>query len=165
MRKTILAVALALTWAAMALPAMAADTSEALYPEEWRAWPVVASGTILGNAVPVPDDLPAIVRETVHTYNWLNDGQGSAYVVRLHPDKLDAFNGDRVFSDGATAVLELTDAKAILVTDHLLGSPLYGAYSYDGDDLAGAHPSLSLSTCVTCHTGYNDYCTDGVCAK
>ncbi len=150
----------------LGLSGHARAASEALFPEGWQDWPVVSSGTILGQSTPVPDSVPVILRETVQTYNWINDGKGSAYNVRINPAQMEAYKArSGKFADGPTGVLELVDIKALLVTDSLLGEPLYGVYTFDGTDISAAHPSLGLDTCTTCHTGYNDYCVAGICSK
>lgn len=140
--------------------------SDAPFPKDWQNWPVTHSGAIPSSATAIPADLPAIVKETVKTYNWIVDGKGSPYNVRIAPAArpiAGARNGK--FGDGDTAVLELTDAKVILVTGHLLGEPQYGVYSFDGKDLAEAHPSLAPKVCTTCHSGYGEACIAGVCSK
>ncbi|HXW31339.1 MAG TPA: hypothetical protein VEK55_18410, partial [Xanthobacteraceae bacterium] len=110
--------------------------------------------------------LPTIVKETFKTYNWVADGKGSAYNVRLSAQaKGPAAARNGKFADGDSAVLELTDAKVLLVTSHLLGEPQYGVYGYDGKDLSGAHPSLAGKVCNTCHSGYSEACVAGVCSK
>ena len=144
----------------LTISSMAAAESDAEFPKGWENWPVHHSGKILGKETPIPADLPPIVIETMKTYNWVNDGKGSAYNVRLNPEQK-AGN----YQDGPTGVLELTDIKALLVTEHLVGEPQYGAYSYDGKDISDAHPSLNPSACTTCHTGYGDACINGVCTK
>ena len=139
--------------------------SDAEFPKGWDKWPVQSSGVIPDNQTPIPDDLPAIVKETVKTYNWIQDGKGSKYNIRINPAHMDAYKArSKEYPDGPTAVLELTDIKALLVTEHLLGEPQYGAYSYDGKDIADAHPSLNPKTCMTCHTGYGEACVSGICS-
>ena len=130
--------------------------SDASFPTGWETWPVLKEGAIPPKAEPVPADLPGIVQETFKTYNWVNDGKGSAYKVRLNP-------AHKAGEDGPAAVLELTDIKALLVTEHLLGEPLYGAWSYAGKDLADAHPSLAPKVCAACHSGYGEACVQGIC--
>ncbi|MGK7345186.1 MAG: hypothetical protein ACNS63_05195 [Candidatus Nitrospinota bacterium M3_3B_026] len=140
--------------------------SNAEFPKGWESWPIAGKGAIPDNKSPIPSDAPAIVQETIKTYNWINDGKGSPYYVRIHPDKKDAAAARKgQFDDGPTAVLELTDIKVILVTEHLIGEPQYGAYTYDGKDMADAHPSLAPKTCADCHSGYGEACVNGVCAK
>jgi hypothetical protein len=140
--------------------------SDAPFPKNWQSWPVTHSGAIPGSATEFAPDLPAIVKETFKTYNWVDDGKGSAYNVRLSPQaKGPAAAGNGKFVDGDSAVLELTDAKVLLVTSHLLGEPQYGVYSYDGKNLSGAHPSLAAKVCNTCHSGYGETCMAGVCSK
>ncbi len=151
-----------LGWSVM-LVAQAASDAE--FPKGWESWPVVSSAAIPDNQSPIPDDLPEIVKQTVKTYNWIQDGKGSRYNVRVNPAHKDAYlkrHGE--YPDGPTAVLELTDIKALLVTEHLLGEPQYGAYTFDGKDIADAHPSLAPKTCVACHTGYGEACVTGVCS-
>lgn len=144
--------------------AMAA--SDAPFPKDWQSWPVHHSGAIPSNKVAIPADLPPIVRETFKTYNWVNQGQGTAYNVRINPTKAASAKAAKgKFADGPSAVLELVDIKVLLVTDHLLGEPQYGAWSFDGKDLSGAHPSLAPKTCTTCHSGYGEACIGGVCTK
>jgi hypothetical protein len=140
--------------------------SDAAFPKDWQAWPITHSGTIPGSASVIAPDLPPIVKETFKTYNWVDDGKGSAYNVRLSPQaKGPAAARNGKFADGDSAVLELTDAKVLLVTGHLLGEPQYGVYSYDGKDLSSAHPSLAGKVCNTCHSGYSEACVAGVCSK
>lgn len=139
--------------------------SDAAFPADWQNWPVVKAGVIGGIDTPIPAAAPRIVQETIKTYNWVNDGKGSAYRVRVSPAQSELYRAGRgVYPDGPTAVLELTDAKVILVTDHLLGEPQYGVFSFDGKDLVGAHPSLQTSVCTNCHSGYADLCVAGICS-
>ena len=134
--------------------------SDASFPDDWESWTVFSEGAIPGSAVPVGDDLPAIVAETFKTYNWVNEGHGSEYELRFNPEK----KGQKPnFDDGGTAVLNLTDIKVLLVTEHFLGDPVYGAFTYDGKDISDAHPSLSVDACVACHTGYGEACVNGIC--
>ena len=144
----------------LTISVMAAAESDAEFPKGWENWPIHHSGKILSKETAIPADLPPIVIETMKTYNWVNDGKGSAYNVRLNPAQKAG-----AYEDGPTGVLELTDIKALLVTEHLVGEPQYGAYSYDGKDISDAHPSLNPSACTTCHSGYGDACITGVCTK
>ena len=152
-------------FAVFSIPAAWAG-SDAQFPKDWQSWPVARSGAIPSNKAAIPDTLPPIVRETFKTYNWVHDGMGTAYNVRINPAQMQAVKeGKGKFADGPTAVLELTDIKALFVTDHLLGEPQYGAYSIDGKDISGAHPSLAPKVCATCHSGYGEACRNGVCSK
>ncbi len=140
--------------------------SDAQLPGDWQSWPIHHSGQILANKTAIPETLPPIVRETMKAYNWINDGKGSAYNVRINPAKLPSVkDGKGKFADGPTSVLELTDIKAVFVTEHLLGDPQYGAWSFDGKDLSAAHPSLAPKFCATCHSGYGEACVAGSCTK
>lgn len=136
--------------------------SDAPLPKDWQSWPIHHSGAIPSNKVAISAELPPIVRETFKAYNWVRDGQGSAYNVRINPAKSPATGK---YADGPTAVLELTDIKVVFVTEHLLGEPQYGAWTFDGKDMSGAHPSLAPKACTTCHTGYGEACVTGICQK
>lgn len=139
--------------------------SDAKFPKGWESWPVKSSGAIPSNKTAIAGNLPPIVQETFKTYNWTNDGKGTAYKVRVNPAQEGGYKArNGKFNDGPTAVLDLTDIKAILVTEHFLGEPVYGAFSYDGKDLSGAHGSLSPAACKKCHTGYGNACVTGVCS-
>jgi hypothetical protein len=149
--------------ARLALPAFAA--SEAAFPADWQSWPVTASGTILGADTAIPSNAPRVLIETVKAYNWVNNGKGSAYQIHVNPAKRASYIAHQgKYTDGGTSVLALTDAKVILVTEHLLGEPQYGVFTFDGKDLEGAHPSLKVETCRTCHTGFADICLGGICS-
>lgn len=139
--------------------------SDAPLPKDWQSWPIHHSGQITSNKTAIPADLPPIVRETLKTYNWVHDGKGTAYNVRVNPAKAGIAKAKGKYADGPTAVLELVDIKAVFVTDHLLGDPQYGAWSFDGKDLADAHPSLAPKVCTTCHSGYGEACFSGICTK
>lgn len=139
--------------------------SAAVFPKGWDTWPITHSGAIPGNKTKIPTDLPAIVKETFKTYNWIQDGKGSAYNVRVNPRQRNAQRSGKSYEDGPSAVLELTDIKVLLVTEHLLGEPQYGVFSYDGKDLSAAHPSLDPKACNNCHSGYKEICRDGICSR
>lgn len=139
--------------------------SDATFPKEWQSWPVTHSGAIPGNKKKISSSLPPIVQATFKTYNWIQDGKGSPYNVRVNPKQRDAQRTGKSYNDGPSAVLELTAIKVLLVTEHLLGQPQYGVYTYDGKDITTAHPSLNPKTCNTCHTGYKEACRDGICSK
>ena len=141
-----------------------AEGSNSAMPEGWEDWPIISSGAIPSNDTPISEDLPSIVQETFKTYNWVNDGHGSAYNVRVNPAQEAGYNGGE-YEDISTAVLELTDIGVLLVTEHLLDEPVYGAYTIDGTDMAGAHPSLAPESCLACHSGYAEICVKGVCTS
>jgi hypothetical protein len=138
--------------------------SDAEFPKGWDSWPVHHSGAIPDNKSPISADLPGIVQETFKTYNWVHDGKGSKYNIRVNPAQKDAaFARKGDIPDGSTGVLELTDINVLLVTEHLVGEPQYGAYSTDGKDVSGLHPSLNPGACQKCHSGYGEACVTGVC--
>ncbi len=138
--------------------------SNADFPTGWEEWPVVATGTISGVEAALPVDMPPILKDTFKTYNWIQDGKGSFYNVRINPAQKEAYaSGKGQFDDGLTGVLELVDIKVLFVTEHLLGEPQYGAYAFDGTDLMGSgHASLEHKTCVSCHSGYTQFFKNGV---
>ena len=137
--------------------------SDIKYPKGWKNWPISASGVIPAKNAKLPPDLPLIVKKTFQTYNWVNNGKGSAYNLRVNPKQRSYFKQKRKYKNRPTAVLELTDIKVILVTGHVLNEPQYGAYSYEGKEISSAHPSLAPKTCTNCHTGFNEACKTGIC--
>ncbi|OGX37232.1 MAG: hypothetical protein A3D87_09405 [Omnitrophica WOR_2 bacterium RIFCSPHIGHO2_02_FULL_50_17] len=138
--------------------------SNADFPQGWEGWPIVATGSIPGNKTILQSDAPAIIKETFKTYNWIQDGQGSFYNVRVNPEQKEAYlAGKGEFADGLTAVMELVDIKVLFVTEHLLGEPQYGVYTYEGGDLMGSgHVSLERKACISCHTGFSEFFRNGV---
>jgi len=138
------------------------------YPADWRQWPVVKEGRIPGEGQEIDPDLPQIVRETFRTYAWVNDGKGSAYAIRMDPDKLDS--GD--YGNGPTAVFHVKASDVLLVTGHLAGTvSVYGVYTTDGKDISGAHPSLERTVCRSCHASHGTHsssgfsCEKGICSQ
>lgn len=148
-------------------PAAHAAIPEAAYPPDWRSWPVVKEGRI-----PAQDeslaDLPPIVRQTFRTYSWVNDGRGSPYAIRMHPDK----KGGKDYGSGPTAVFQIKELGVIFVTGHLRGVvSVYGVYTADGKDLSGSHPSLKTKVCRSCHASRGPHssgkfgCVKGICSQ
>lgn len=158
MNRTLKSLILFLSSLLVSVSALAA--SDAAFPDGWDSWPIHHSGQILGKDTAIPADLPPIVQETMKTYNWVGDGKGTAYNVRINPSQKAG-----AYADAPTAVLELIDIKVLLVTEHLLGEPQYGAYTMDKQEISGAHPSLAPATCTSCHSGYGEACITGVCNK
>ena len=147
------------------LPGEARAGSDAAFPADWQSWPVVKTGAIEGTDVTIPATAAKIVQETMKAYNWINGGKGSPYQIQVAPAQAAAYAAGKAgYADGSTAVLELTNAHVILVTEHLLGEPQYGVFTFQGKDLADAHPSLRMATCSNCHSGYADICVGGICS-
>ncbi len=142
-----------------------AEGSNATMPEGWEEWPIISSGAIPSNDKPISEDLPSIVQETFKMYNWVNEGHGTAYNVRVNPAQDAGYKNGGEYEDISTAVLELTDIGVILVTEHLMDEPVYGAYTIDGKDMGAAHPSLAPEACLNCHSGYAEICVKGVCTS
>lgn len=135
--------------------------SVAKFPSGWESWPVHHTGAIPPKGAVIPKDLHEAFQSTFRAYNWLNDGKGAAYTVRMAPSIIAI---DRnVLPDGLTGVLEITALKILLVTEHRGGKPVYGAYAFDGTDLSNAHPTVAAKFCNACHDSYRDVCVNGVC--
>lgn len=162
MKKPILYAALA----ALAVTSIGAKPirSDAEYPANWREWVKVKETFIPGADTPLPADLPPVYVETIKTYNWLNKGKGTRLDIYVNPKALDAFAKHGPYDDGVTVVGVFEDAKVLLVTQHLLGEPLYGVYDFSGKDVAAKHETLAPSVCIGCHSGYSDTCGNGTCA-
>jgi hypothetical protein len=135
--------------------------SVAQFPTGWDGWPIHHAGTIPPKGTPIPVDLPEAFQATFRAYNWVNDGKGALYNIRMATRIIGL---DReALPDGATGVLELPELKVLLVTEHRDGKPLYGAYAYDGTDVSGLHPSLAAKFCNACHAPYKKIYVAGVC--
>jgi hypothetical protein len=135
--------------------------SAAPYPEGWRDWPVHHTGRIPPRGSAFEDGLPEVFLGTYLSYEWVNEGRGARTVIRVNGAKLGVNRWD--LADGPTAVLELPELGVLFVTHHEAGKPVYGAYTVDGQDLAGAHPTLAPKYCRTCHASYAWLCMNGVC--
>ncbi|MCF6172496.1 MAG: hypothetical protein L3J44_01710 [Campylobacteraceae bacterium] len=109
--------------------------------------------------------LPKIYQETVATYCNIKPGGPGKVDVLVKPSAMSIYKKrDGKFKDGDTLILWLKDIKAIFVTTYKGGKPLYGAYTEDGKDIAGAPGSgLNPQDCRTCHTGYAAFCLNGQC--
>jgi hypothetical protein len=135
--------------------------SVAGFPTGWESWPIHHTGTIPPKGTVVPVDLPEAFQSTFRAYNWVNEGGGAAYNVRMATPVIGIERN--ALPDGLTGVLEIPVMKILLVTEHREGKPVYGAYGYDGADLSGAHPTVSAKFCNACHESYPKVCVNGVC--
>lgn len=154
--------AVAVLMAGMVFAAVSAKAqSVADFPAGWRTWPEHHTGSIPPKGAAIPKDLHEAFQSTFRAYNWLNDGKGAAYVIRMAPSIIGV---DReALPDGPTGVLEIPALGFLLVTEHRDGKPVYGAYSFDGADISTAHPTVSAKFCNACHGSYPDVCVNGVC--
>lgn len=135
--------------------------SVADFPTGWETWLVHHTGVIPPKGAVIPADLHEAFQSTFRAYNWLNDGKGAGYVIRMAPSIIGV---DRAaLPDGVTGVLEIPALKFLLVTEHRGGKPVYGAYAFDGTDISTAHPTVSAKFCNACHGSYPDVCVNGVC--
>jgi hypothetical protein len=135
--------------------------SVAAFPTGWESWPIHHTGTIPPKGVAIPVDLPEAFQSTFRAYNWVNDGKGAAYNIRMATSIIGIER--TALPDGPTGVLEIPAMKVLLVTEHRGGKPVYGAYSYDGADVSSAHPTISAKFCNACHISYPEVCVNGVC--
>ncbi len=143
--------------------------SETPFPANFKSFKAVSTPLTHIGALPGCDadvsSLPKIYQETVSTYCAIKPGGPGKVAVLVSPSAeatYKARNGK--FKDGDTLILWLKDIKAIFVTTYKGGKPLYGAYTVDGKDIAGAPGSgLNPKDCRTCHTGYAAFCTNGQC--
>ncbi len=135
--------------------------SVAEFPSGWETWPIHHTGVIPPKGTAIPEDLHQAFQSTFRAYNWLNDGKGAAYRVRMATPIIGAERTS--VPDGPTGVLEVPALKILLVTEHRDGKPVYGAYAFDGTDLSNAHPTVAAKFCNACHESYPDVCVNGIC--
>lgn len=137
--------------------------SMASFPEDWRDWPVVARHQVYSAETVLPEDTSLFLQESVYSYTWINNGQGSPLTIRVHPDKIEQYKTHGPFTDGISVIAVAESDDLIWVTEHLGGFPLYGSYSFDGEDASDRHPSLDPDFCHRCHYNYRDICINGTC--
>ena len=137
--------------------------SLASYPEDWREWPVIKVGKVYPADTRLPEDASLFLQESVYSYTWINNGQGSPLVIRVHPDKVEQYKTHGPYSDGVTVVAVAELGNIIWVTEHISGVPIYGSYDLNGKDVSSEHPSLDPTFCHNCHNTYKDACMNGTC--
>jgi len=141
----------------------------ATLPADWASWPAVKTPLMeAGGALPGCDanvsSLPPIYQETVKTYCGVKPGGPGKVQILVRPEVMKAYTArDGKFPDGANMILHLKDIKAIFLTTHVGGKPVYSVHTEDGKDATAASGPLSAGTCVTCHTGYQSFCVGGQC--
>ena len=145
--------------------------SEASFPADFKSYksastPLTHIGALPGCNADV-SSLPKIYQETVATYCNIKPGGPGKVDVLVKPSAVKTYKArNGKFKDGDTLILWLKDLKAIFVTEYKGGKPLYGAYTEDGKDIAGAPGSgLNPNDCRTCHTGYAAFCLNGQCGR
>ena len=146
------------------LSGSAAAESVASFPADWRSWVLVKETVIPDAETPIPDGIPPLYVETIKTYNWINDGQGTRLHIYVNPAALAAYRTHGPYADGPTAVGVYEDAGIVFVTEHLMGEPLYGTYDLSGNDISATHPTFATEVCGRCHQGYSEICIGGTCA-
>lgn len=145
----------------MMVSGVARAQSVANFPSGWDSWPIHHSGAIPSRGTAIPSDLHQAFQSTFRAYNWVNDGKGAPYNIRMATPVIGVER--EALPDGMTGVLELPTLKILLVTEHRGGKPVYGAYAFDGTDLSKAHPTVAAKFCNACHESYPDVCVNGVC--
>ncbi|PCJ16345.1 MAG: hypothetical protein COB02_16415 [Candidatus Cloacimonadota bacterium] len=53
--------------------------------------------------------------------------------------------------------------KVLFTTDYKDNKPAYKVFTEDGKDITVKTVPLSANTCITCHTGYRNFCKNGQC--
>lgn len=159
----------AMAWIASVVMSFSASTvfaeSMASYPSGWEQWPVVKESVNLPADVVLPDDTSLFIQESVSSYSWINNGQGSPLTIRVHPDKIEQYKTHGPYTDGITAVAVSEVEGIIWVTEHIAGEAIYGSYDRQGKDISSNHPSLAPEFCSSCHTRYKDICKNGTCTE
>jgi hypothetical protein len=138
--------------------------SIASFPSGWEDWVLVKESVIPGKSVELPEGTPLFLQNTVKTYNWINNGQGTKLNIYVPREKLQTYKTHGPYEDGATAVGFFDDSDIVFVTEHIMGEPVYGSYDRQGKDISGTHPSFSIPICIQCHTESKDICINGTCS-
>ncbi len=138
--------------------------SLASFPDSLEEWVLVKESMIPGKDVVVPDSVSLFLQDTIRTYNWINNGDGTRLNIYVPKEKLDAYRTHGPYEDGPTAVGIYEESDIIFVTEHLMGEPIYGVYDRQGRDISHTHPTLSVEACVRCHYDNADICRNGTCA-
>jgi hypothetical protein len=153
----------------LTLMVVACQVNAASLPDDWAKWTVVKTPLMeAGGALPACDanvsSLPPIYQETVKTYCGVKPGGPGKVAILVRPDVMKAYTArDGKFPDGANMILHLKDMKAIFLTSHSGGKPVYSVHTEDGKDVTAASGPLAAATCLTCHTGYQAFCVGGQC--
>lgn len=155
----------------LALLSIAVHAHAATLPDNWSKWTSVKTPLMeAGGALPACDAnvsaLPPIYQETVKTYCGVRPGGPGKVAILVRPEAMKAYSArDGKFPDGANLILHLKDMKAIFLTTHTGGKPVYSVHTEDGKDVTAASGPLAAGTCTTCHTGYQAFCVQGQCGS
>ena len=128
----------ALTLSAASLTAFAA--SMASYPEGWQDWPVVKESQNLPADTVLPPETSLFIQESVRSYSWINNGQGSPLKIRVNPQKIEQYKTHGPYTDGPTAVAISEFDGSVWLTEHIGGMAIYGSYDRQGKDISRTHP-------------------------
>ena len=138
--------------------------SIASFPTDLKNFILVKESIIPGRNVELPKGTSLFIQNTVKTYNWINNGQGTKLNIYVPKGKLEAYKKHGPYSDGITAVAIYEDSNIIFVIEHIAGEAIYGTYNRKGEDISHTHPSFNTTLCIQCHTENKDICVNGTCA-
>lgn len=101
----------------------------ASYPEGWQDWPVVKESQNLPADTVLPPETSLFIQESVRSYSWINNGQGSPLTIRVNLQKIEQYKTHGPYTDGI-----------VWVTEHIGGMAIYGSYDRQGKDISHTHP-------------------------
>jgi hypothetical protein len=145
-------------------PLLSWGESIASFPDSLEDWVLVKESIIPGKDVILPEGTSLFLQETVKTYNWINNGNGTKLNIYVPKEKLQAYRTHGPYKDGPTAVGIYEDSDIIFVTEHIAGEPIYGTFDRKGNDISNTHPTFNTEICIRCHHANQDICTNGTCA-
>ena len=93
----------------------------ASYPEGWQDWPVVKESQNLPADTVLPPETSLFIQESVRSYSWINNGQGSPLKIRVNPQKIEQYKTHGPYTDGPTAVAISEVDGIVWVTEHIGG--------------------------------------------
>lgn len=138
------------------------------FPKEWKTWK--STDTTLTKIGALPDcdadvdSLPEIYQETVFTYCEVKEGGPGKVGVLVNKTHQEAFSKrSGTYKDGAAFILHLKDLKVLFTTGYKDNAPVYKVFTEDGKDITAKSGPLAANTCITCHTGYRNFCKNGQC--
>ena len=137
-------------------------------PKDWQKWTKVLTPLTQIGALPDCDAdveaLPEIYQETVFTYCEIKEGGPGKVEVLVKPSIMKDYKDRKGnFPDGINFILYLVDLKVLFTTAYKNNKPIYQVFKSNGVEIKEKNGNLSPNSCISCHTGYANFCANGQC--